>query len=66
MEGDLEKSRKQLMEQGFVDKDNFDEDPDSNYNKETFRKMVPTSSCPCPYLSSIASCCPRRTITQRL
>jgi hypothetical protein len=40
MEGDLEKSRKQLLEKGFVDKDNFDADPDSQYNKETFRKMV--------------------------
>lgn len=40
MEGDLEKSRKQLMEKGFIDKDNFDTDPDSQFNNEEFRKLV--------------------------
>lgn len=40
MEGDLEKSRKLLVEQGFVAKDNFDDDPDSEYNREEFKKMV--------------------------
>ena len=40
MEGDLEKSRKLLMEKGFIDKDNFDDDPDSKFNNEEFRKMV--------------------------
>lgn len=40
MEGDLEKSRKQLMQKGFVDKDNFDTDPSSEFNQEEFRKMV--------------------------
>lgn len=41
MEGDLERSRKQLMQRGFVDKDNFDADPDSEFNQEEFRKLVP-------------------------
>ena len=40
MEGDLEKSRKLLVAQGFVAKDNFDDDPDSEYNREEFKKMV--------------------------
>jgi TPR repeat protein len=28
------------MERGFVDKNNFDADPDSQFNQETFRKMA--------------------------
>lgn len=40
MEGDLEKSRKQLMERGFIAKENFDNDPESKFNSEEYRKKV--------------------------
>lgn len=39
MEGDLEKSRAQLLSKGFVDKGNFDEDPDDErFSMESYRK----------------------------
>lgn len=40
MEGDLEKSRKQLMEKGFIVKENFDKDPESEFSPEEYQKKV--------------------------